>query len=174
MSTISVPRPLAPATRGFAAHLAAAGALIGALDGIFAVGVCLTRSATCTPMRTFQGVAYALLGPAAFDGGLTTALLGLAMHFAVAFTWAALYTATYRAWPALRRATAAWWGTLFVGLAAGAVVWLVMDLIVLPLTRAGQVPPASTLFVVELVGHMVLVGPVLACLIRADRRARAR
>jgi len=38
-----------------------------------------------------QGVASTLLGRTAFDGGTPVALLGLLMHFGVAFGWSAVF-----------------------------------------------------------------------------------
>src|SRR6478736_427726 len=43
------------------------------------------------PQRIFQSVASGLLGPKAFQGGAKTAALGLALHFFIAFSWAAGY-----------------------------------------------------------------------------------
>ena len=57
-------------------------------------------------MRTFQGVAFALLGQDSFSRGVASFALGLAMHFAVAFGWVAVYFGAYGALAALRRTTA--------------------------------------------------------------------
>ena len=55
------------------------------------------------PVRLLQGVAGALLGRAAYDGGYATALLGLGLHFGVALSMTALFLALCRAWPELLR-----------------------------------------------------------------------
>src|SRR5215468_3542340 len=54
------------------------GLVVGALDAIDAVVFFGLRGAT--PVRVFQGIAAGLLGRATLEGGLRTALLGLAIH----------------------------------------------------------------------------------------------
>lgn len=44
-----------------------------------------------SPIRIFQSVARGALGPAAFQGGLKAAALGLFFHFLIAVTAAAVY-----------------------------------------------------------------------------------
>src|SRR5213080_5364911 len=43
------------------------------------------------PMRLLQGIASGFLGPKAFDGGLSTALLGLLCHFVIAYGAATVF-----------------------------------------------------------------------------------
>jgi uncharacterized membrane protein YagU involved in acid resistance len=80
------------------------------------------------PVRLLQGVAASVLGPAAADGGLATAALGLAMHFCVAFTWTTIFYLLSRRFPVLLK-----WA-IPSGLVYGAVVFLVMYRVVFPLT----------------------------------------
>ena len=42
-------------------------------------------------LRVLQSVAGGLLGRDTFQGGLKTAILGLAIHFVIAMVWAAVY-----------------------------------------------------------------------------------
>ena len=135
-----------------------AGALVALLDGLFAVAVTAAVLGRPAPGRTFQGVARALLGPAAFDGGLATAALGAAMHVAVAYAWTGAYALLLARAPALRRAVATRGGTLAVSAGWGALVWCVMDLVVIPLTRARPAPVASATFAIMLAGHAAFVG----------------
>jgi hypothetical protein len=48
------------------------------------------------PLRLLQGIAAGVLGPKSFQGGMATALLGLALHFVIAFGAATLYFAVSR------------------------------------------------------------------------------
>lgn len=80
------------------------------------------------PVRVLQGIAGALLGKRAGDGGLATAALGLAMHFAIAFAFAALFACACRRFPVLLRRT------IVAGLVYGALAYLVMTRVMLPLT----------------------------------------
>src|SRR5262245_50297765 len=77
------------------------GLVVGALDGLDAIVVFGLRGAT--PVRVFQGIAAGLLGRATFQGGLRTALLGLAIHFFIAFSIAATYYAASRRFSILVR-----------------------------------------------------------------------
>jgi hypothetical protein len=67
-----------------------AGLLTGVTDGLFSsvLSVAFYHS---TVARLFQGVASTLLGKAALDGGTPTALVGVLMHFGVAFGWSAVF-----------------------------------------------------------------------------------
>src|SRR5216684_3760463 len=76
-----------------------AGAICGVLDGLSAVA--LTLRSGSTPVRLFQYIASGLLGPSAFRGGLSSAGLGLALHFLVALAAAAVYYAASRQSPLL-------------------------------------------------------------------------
>ena len=66
-----------------------AGLLCGVLDGIAAA--VLSHSYGGTTMRMFQGIARGVLGTSALKGGVATALLGVALHFLIAFGAAAVY-----------------------------------------------------------------------------------
>ena len=80
------------------------------------------------PLWLLQNVASSLVGPASYNGGLVTATLGLLMHFIVAFTVTTIFYLLSRRFPILRR-----W-TVPSGLVYGAVVFLVMYRITIPLT----------------------------------------
>src|SRR5262249_15968424 len=80
--------------------------------------------------------ASGLLGKAAYDGGAATALLGLAVHFLIAFAAATVFVLASERLPALRRAAVGW------GLAFGVAVFALMSFLVLPLsTIRASLPP---------------------------------
>jgi hypothetical protein len=62
------------------------------------------------PVRLLQGIASGLLGPQAFQGGWGTAVLGLALHFFIAFSAAAVYYAASRK---LSCGSGRWFGVFF-------------------------------------------------------------
>src|SRR3979490_3568393 len=78
------------ADRDSLARLIRAGVLTGVSDGIFA-SVLSVGFFHSTVARLWQGVASTLLGKEAFDGGTSTALIGVLMHFGVAFGWSAVF-----------------------------------------------------------------------------------
>jgi hypothetical protein len=75
------------------------------------------------PPRIFQSVASGLLGPKAFQGGAKTAALGLALHFFIAFCWAAGF------YVASRQIAFLTTSPVIAGLLYGEFVWLVMTLV---------------------------------------------
>jgi hypothetical protein len=131
------------------------GSIGGALDILFAMTFAAT--AGVGPVRVLQTVASGALGEASFSGGNAAAALGLALHFAMAWLWAGLFVATALRFPALlsRRVLA--------GIAFGIVVFLVMRLVVLPLSAYPRPvtfkPLATTL---DLLSHTLLFGVPIA------------
>ena len=140
---------------------------LGVIDGISAVVISWARNSTAPIARTFQGVAYALLGKDAFSGGNSAVLLGIAMHFFVAFTWVAVYFGAYCAVPALRRVTARPFGIALVGMPFGAFIWFFMNVAVFPLTRiGGHAPFTAPVFLIHLAHHTLVLGPLIVWLVR--------
>ena len=80
-----------------------------------------------TPPGVLRGVASALWGRAAIDGGAGMAAIGLAMHFTVALTWTLVFYALSRRVGFLR--TAPLW---IVGPLYGVVVFCAMNYGTLP------------------------------------------
>ena len=87
------------------------------------------------PVRILQTIASGLQGPAAYEGGLTSAAIGLACHFLIAILFAGLFVAAARPAPVLLRQPA------LSGLGFGVVVYGVMNAIVVPLSLASSGPP---------------------------------
>jgi hypothetical protein len=149
-----------------AARIVKTGAVVGLLDGAFAfVFYFLLRRVSGTQL--FQSSASALLGrEAAFRGGAATATLGLAMHFAVAYGWTLVYAFLLSAATPLRELTRSIAGALAAGAVFGCCVWLVMDLVLVPMTRARATPLSSPIFWVMLAWHAVGIGWPIALLLR--------
>jgi len=141
-----------------AAHLYAVllgGSIAGALDILFAISFAAYQGAT--PVRLLQTVASGLLGSAAFAGGLPVAALGLALHFAISLLWAGLFLALALRLPALTL------HPLLAGVLFGALVFLAMRLLVLPLSAFPypvSFKPLAT--VLDLLSHMLLFGVPIA------------
>jgi hypothetical protein len=104
------------------------------------------------PIRIFQSIASGLLGRASFSGGIRTALLGIALHFFIAFVIVLTFLLVSKKMPALVRHPVA------SGLAYGIAVYLVMNLIVLPLSNAGQGAFVLPVVINGLLIHMFGVG----------------
>jgi hypothetical protein len=118
------------------------------------------------PTRVLHAIASGVLGRAAYDGGLSTAALGLTLHFVIALSAAATFLLATRARPGLLR------HPLPVGLAFGLAVWAVMYFVVLPATFGRPyVMPALPQFINQLGIHAFGVGLPIAWF--ASRSARA-
>lgn len=140
------------------------GFVAGALDIAFAISFAAYHGTP--PLRLLQVVASGLFGKAAFAGGPAMAGMGLALHFVMSIMWAAVYLAVGRRRPPVVRHPFA------SGIAFGIMVFLVMRLVVLPLS-AFPFPvtfkPVAT--ALDLVSHTLLFGVPIAL---AARRALAR
>lgn len=135
------------------------GLIAGALD-LGYVGVFVTLQGG-SPVRMLQGIAAALVGPAArnpVDWGY--AFVGLALHFAVAYAAAAVFCTAARFRPYLLRQPG------IVGPIYGAAFWLLMQLVVLPMTHTPpkSFPPAN--WEPVFIAHLVCVGLPIALVAR--------
>lgn len=120
------------------------------------------------PERIFQSVASGLLGKAAFTGGASAAVLGLAAHFGIMAVMVACYVLAGLRLPILTR------HAVVMGLAYGAATYAVMNFLVLPLSQASHGGPfVLSTFVNNLGAHLFMVGVPIA-LIAASRGKLAR
>jgi hypothetical protein len=137
----------------------AAGVIAGVLDIAWVIVFYGFRGVAAS--RILQGIAAGLIGrERAMAGGLSTAALGLALHFVIAFGAAAMFYAASRK---LRWLTAQPWisGPVF-----GVAVWFFMNLVVLPLSATPpRVFPAAN-WPVILAAHVLCVGLPIALIVR--------
>jgi len=117
-------------------------------------------------VRLLQGIASGVLGASAFEGGAATALLGLTLHYLIALIWTLVFLVAFRLLGALRRHLIA------IGIAYGIIVWLVMNLVVLPLSnvrRAPFQPRAAAIAAIILVVCIGLpISLVIGCRLRDE------
>jgi hypothetical protein len=133
------------------------GLLVGVAD--YAIGFGLFVATLGAPiLRVLQHPASGLLGADAYRGGLTTAALGIFLHFAIAIVWAGLFATVYRASRVLREATTHNLHAFGVATLAGVGVWLVMNNVVLALGRGRPYSTDSWLFWTILLLHIPFVG----------------
>ena len=130
------------------------GLVCGVLDIAYAFA--LFGALGIGPARLLRGIARGLLGSAAVSGGMGTALLGLLLHFTIAFCAAVTYCLASRKLPwMIHRALAS-------GLLFGIAVYFFMNFVVIPLSAIHRWPVIGTLFFVNLVEHMFIVGLPIA------------
>ena len=116
-------------------------------------------------MRPWKGVASGLLGQAARDGGLEMVALGVALHFFICLSGAALLYLLVSRVKVLPRQ----W--IVLGILYGIAVLLTMNYVILPLSAIGRgIYPLEQLHI-HAFWHIVLVGlPTAFFVSRAIRK----
>jgi len=141
------------------------GTIAGALDITYAIGFSAMHGVP--PMRILQSVASGLLGKPAFEGGVPIAILGLALHFFIAFSWAAIFYLASRVIPALTR------HAVIAGVFYGFLIYAVMNLVVLPLSAyPRKVTFPLLVLVTGLLVHMFCIGLPISLAVRRTKSER--
>ena len=108
------------------------------------------------PVPLLQGIAAGLLGNRSFAGGLATAALGLACHFFIAFSAAAVYVWLSR-WLTFLAKHPAISGVLY-----GIAVYFFMNRVVVQLSAARKYPFTLELMLIGVTIHIFCVGLPIA------------
>ncbi|MFO7448326.1 MAG: hypothetical protein R6W90_18345 [Ignavibacteriaceae bacterium] len=121
-----------------------AGLLAGFMDGLAAI----VTNLHLNPLSIFRYIASGVLGNSAFSGGVLTAMVGILFHFIIAASWALIFFLIY---PKIN-----WFSKsdVITGVFYGLVIWLVMNLIVVPVSRT---PPVTITFGEVIVGIAILM-----------------
>ena len=117
------------------------------------------------PIRILQSVAAGAIGrTAAFSGGWATALLGLGLHFLIAFIWATIFYLASRRISFLTRYP---WisGALYAE-----VVYLCMNFVVIPLSATARGPFVWPVLITGPIGHIFFVGLPISLAVRKFSR----
>jgi hypothetical protein len=127
------------------------GLTVGTLD---AVAACINAANRGVPPdRVFQYISSALLGrETAYAGGFATILIGVLMHYCVAFGVATTFYLISSRVPTLLR------HAVLVGMVYGVAVYFIMGYLIVPLTRVtqGSATLSGTLIGISI--HMFCVG----------------
>lgn len=110
-----------------------AGLLVGTLD-ISAAFTKFYLSTGKNPLLILKAIASGLFEPAAFSGSVGTMVLGLGLHYFIALSFTALFFWFYPKVAFLSR------HKLAAGVLYGLFIWVVMNLIVVPLSRVPARP----------------------------------
>ncbi|MEP7344465.1 MAG: hypothetical protein ABI877_04335 [Gemmatimonadaceae bacterium] len=162
--------PYTPLSRDHLSRLVRAGLLTAVSDGLFSSVLSVVFYGS-TVTRLFQGVAAALLGPDALNGGTRTALIGLLMHVGVAFGWSAVFLFVIMRSTWVRSLLISPSGVIKVAALYGPFIWMVMSLAVIPALM--HRPPAITIrWWIQLIGHIPFVAiPIVASIGRGFSRS---
>lgn len=143
-------------TRRWGTWLIVSWLVAGTCDITYATGFSYFRSGV-PPSRVLHFVASGALGPDAYTGGAATAALGLAFHYLFALIFTVAFFAVARAQPWLIRRP------VVSGVVYGVGIYLVMNFVVIPLSRIGPRPlPAPIVTITGLLVHMFLIGTPIA------------
>ncbi|MDR7212354.1 DUF1440 domain-containing protein [Flavobacterium piscis] len=107
-----------------------AGLIAGTLDILAAIFFYTIVFQKTTAIKILQSIASGIFKKEAFTGGSQMIGYGLGLHFFIAIIFAWFYFSLYPYLPFLKK------NTLISGFLYGIFVWIVMNLIVLPLTFA--------------------------------------
>lgn len=143
-----------PAKPSAAATIIKAGLIAGTLDISAAIIVAFVKR--YSPIRIFRYIASAVFGSASATGwGMV--VTGLLLHYLIACIWAAVFF--YAGYPYIRQLIKS---PVAAGLLYGMVVWAMMNLVVVPLTRVKQAPFNWSGVLREMAILMVCIGLPIA------------
>lgn len=100
--------------------------IAGTADALAAIVVYVWILNKTTEVQIFQGIASGILGKEAFNEGAKSAILGLLLHYFIAFCWVIFYFLLYPRLKFLRK------NIIASAVIYGLFVWLVMNVFVLP------------------------------------------
>lgn len=135
--------------------------IVGAMDFAYASLMTTYRGGSVT--KLWQYVASGLLGPQAFTMGLSGALSGVIFHFLIMAAFGAGAYVLCKKLPFMGRQP------VLSGVIYGAAIWLVMNFLVVPLSRTGaKAPPVEWRAIMNLGFAMHLI--IGLCLVLISRR----
>jgi hypothetical protein len=116
------------------------------------------------PLRLLQGIAGGILGPRTYSGGISTALLGLAFHFVIAFGAATIFFLASRDMPFLLN------HAVLSGVFYGIAVYFFMNRVVVQLSAARKFPFSIKMMLIGVIIHIFCVGIPISLNIRRYAR----
>jgi hypothetical protein len=115
-------------TKALLLSILLASLIAGTLDGLAAVFILAKGQAA----MVFKYIASAVYGKQAFAGGLGMIWTGVALHYLIAAIFTVLFFILYDLMPVIRKRG------FLVAVIYGIFVWVVMNLLVLPLTQVAN------------------------------------
>jgi hypothetical protein len=137
----------AAAPPGLVSTVVKAGLLAGTLDILLAFLQYYIKTGK-SPLIVLKFIASAIYGKTAFTGGAPMAALGLSLHYLIAFCWTILFFLLYPSGKRLFK------NPFLLAFVYGIVVWLVMNLVILPFTN---IPRPVFKWAPALTGAFILV-----------------
>jgi len=163
MSTIA---STSPATRNSLIRLSLIGGLIiGFADEIIYHWFVQNVLGGVPLSSLYQYIASGALGESAFAGGIVTVLLGVLFHYLISIVIAGVFILSVDRIPLLRRYLIP--GSLLYGLG----VFIVMNMIVTPLSATPPLPaPTMSQLIVLILDHILVFGLILGILVKRNAK----
>jgi hypothetical protein len=138
------------------------GLLAGTLDAIAAV----VWNYKIKAVIIFQFIASGVFGKAAFAGGADMVLWGLLFHYTIAMIFTAAFYLAYPLFYSIFR------NKYIVGVEFGLLTWMIMNLIVVPLSKIGHGPHKLGAILSGMIILIICIGLPVALI--ADKVKRSR
>lgn len=142
-----------------------AGLLVGTLD-IAAAFLYYFIKTGKNPLRVLTFIASGILGKAAYEGGNEIQLVGLVLHYIIAITFAFFFFWLFARINGLRKVS------LLAGIVYGLFVWMVMNLVVVPLSNVTKQPFRWEGALINMLILIVCIGIPLSILAKGYYRKR--
>lgn len=110
------------------------GLIAGTLDILAAIIVYAVILEKATAAQILQGIASGIFGREAYAGGAAMAVTGLLFHYVIAMLFTVGYFLVSPYLPFLHKQP------IVSGIGYGAIVWMIMNLVVLPISAYKQPP----------------------------------
>ncbi|MBN9382149.1 MAG: hypothetical protein J0H74_15380 [Chitinophagaceae bacterium] len=127
------------------------GLLAGLLDAIAAVLLFLARR-NKDPRMLFRYIASAVFGKGAFVKGTSMVYKGIIFHFLIAMSWVAIYFFLHAHIPWLDS------HPLLAAIGYGILVWIIMNLVVVPNSRATPRPFSLSFALINVIILILAIG----------------
>ncbi len=127
------------------------GLIVGLLDGIAACVNAYLASGV-SPDRVFRFVASGFFGAKAYTGSASMILWGVIFHFIIAISWTVLFFVLYKRINFLSQ------HVFLSGMFYGLIVWLVMNLLIVPLSQIGPRPFVLKGSLIMISIHLFIIG----------------
>lgn len=138
-----------------------AGLLVGTLD-ILAAFINFYSKTGKNVGIVLKYIASAVFGKEAMTGGSSMIFFGLLFHYLIAFAFTIIFSLLYpKLWQWFR-------STVLIAIVYGVFIWLVMNLIVVPSSRASQIPFSWSAGTINCLILIVCIGLPLAYLFRKN------
>jgi hypothetical protein len=141
------------------------GSIVGVLDGTAAC-VNAYLASSVFPDRVFRFVASGFFGPEAYTADSSMIVWGLFFHFIIAIGWTFLFFILYNRINFLSK------HVLLSGMIYGLIIWLAMNLLIVPMSQIGPRPFAVKGSLIMIGIHLFVIGVPISYL--ANRFLRNR